>query len=840
MGRSGGGGGGANGFSGASLTNSNPLVGGNGGDGGGAVISNYYSQGGGGGGGADGAFINFVGQNYNSSQITGGNGGAGGGGGYTNSGNGGNGGNGSTFQGGLATFETSGSVKGGNGGNGGTAIFGNYYGTLYPANGGNGGNGGVGVTMNSGTIQNSGTIVGGDGGVRGLPLGSGVSGANGSGGAGISGSNLIVYNSGTISGGLGGDGVTRADAITFVGGANRLTITPTSNIIGRVSALGTIDTLIFSGEGTATFDIGQLGAVGSAAQYQGFENFNKIGGGTWLIEGDNSAFTGNTVVSDGKFVVGDDAHPNAVLGGTLNVQPGATLGGFGTVGTTTISADATLAPGNSIGTLHVNGDLNLNSDSIYAVEVGGGTSDKTVVSGTATVSGAFVQVSALDPSTSYQTTQTYTILTAGTAVVGSFAGATPTAGSAFLDISLTYDANDVFLLVGLKPVVANPSNPTAAPRVFETVANTRNEFNTAVALDTLRQSGPSLGLYNSLLLLDATSARTAFNDLSGEIHASVKSGLVDDSHFTRDAITDRIRAAFGEGGISTGAISSATVPDQKAADPDRFAFWTRGYGAWGNIGGDGNATKLDRSTGGLFVGADGLVADTWRVGFLGGYGNTSFDADGRSSSADVDSYTIGAYAGTKINNIGLRFGVANTWDNIDTTRSINFAGVSDTARSSYDGRTTQVFGEAGYTMYSGITSFEPFAGLAYVNVRTDGYNEGGTTGLHGGDDDMDSTFTTLGIRSSTDIALGGVTGSVKGTLGWRHAFGDTSSEATHSFAGSQAFTVAGVPVAQDVALIEAGFDMKVNDRATVGLSYQGQFGDGSQENGVNAALHVRF
>ena len=50
----------------------------------------------------------------------------------------------------------------------------------------------------------------------------------------------------------------------------------------------------------------------------------------------------------------------------------------------------------------------------------------------------------------------------------------------------------------------------------------------------------------------------------------------------------------------------------------------------------------------------------------------------------------------------------------------------------------------------------------------------------------------------------------------------------------------GVPVAQDVALIEAGFDVKVNDRATVGLSYQGQFGDGSQENGVNAALHVRF
>jgi uncharacterized protein with beta-barrel porin domain len=37
--------------------------------------------------------------------------------------------------------------------------------------------------------------------------------------------------------------------------------------------------------------------------------------------------------------------------------------------------------------------------------------------------------------------------------------------------------------------------------------------------------------------------------------------------------------------------------------------------------------------------------------------------------------------------------------------------------------------------------------------------------------------------------------NVHATLGWRHAFGDTMPLSTQAFAGSDAFTVAGVPFA---------------------------------------------
>lgn len=79
-----------------------------------------------------------------------------------------------------------------------------------------------------------------------------------------------------------------------------------------------------------------------------------------------------------------------------------------------------------------------------------------------------------------------------------------------------------------------------------------------------------------------------------------------------------------------------------------------------------------------------------------------------------------------------------------------------------------------------------------------------------------------------------------GTLGWRHAFGSVTPISTHAFADGDAFTIAGVPIAKDAALIEAGVDLDLTEAATLGLAYQGQFGDGAMQNGFKADLSVRF
>jgi len=63
---------------------------------------------------------------------------------------------------------------------------------------------------------------------------------------------------------------------------------------------------------------------------------------------------------------------------------------------------------------------------------------------------------------------------------------------------------------------------------------------------------------------------------------------------------------------------------------------------------------------------------------------------------------------------------------------------------------------------------------------------------------------------------------------------------THAFAGSDPFTIAGVPLATDAGVIEVGFDLNLTPDATVEVAYQGQFGDGVEQNGFNARFNVRF
>jgi outer membrane autotransporter protein len=224
-----------------------------------------------------------------------------------------------------------------------------------------------------------------------------------------------------------------------------------------------------------------------------------------------------------------------------------------------------------------------------------------------------------------------------------------------------------------------------------------------------------------------------------------------------------------------------------------------------------------------------------------GYSHDSFHVDGRGSSGESDNYHLGIYGGTQIGALGLRAGAAYTWHDISTSRSVAFPGFSDSLTGDYSAGTFQAFGEAGYEIGIGATSFEPFANLAYVSLHTDGFTEkGGAAALHVRGETTETTFTTLGIHLASAFDIGGMKAKARGTFGWRHAFGDITPLSTQAFAGGDAFTVAGVPIAKDAALVEAGLDLSLTEAATFGVAYQGQFGDGATENGFNARLQVRF
>jgi subtilase-type serine protease len=264
---------------------------------------------------------------------------------------------------------------------------------------------------------------------------------------------------------------------------------------------------------------------------------------------------------------------------------------------------------------------------------------------------------------------------------------------------------------------------------------------------------------------------------------------------------------------------AAGGPVSVPAPAERFVLWGQAFGSWGRLNGDGNAASVRRSTGGFTIGGDTLMFDSWRVGLLGGYSNTSFSIGGRSSSGSSDNYHVSIYGGRQFGNLSLRTGAAYTWHDIRTSRSVAFPGFTDSLTANYDARTAQVFGDLGYRVDMGRFAFEHFGSLAYVNLRTEGFKEtGGPAALTSKRVTTGGTFTTLGLRASSDFALG-------------------SMMAT---AGGSAFTIAGVPIAQNAAVVEAGLDLKLFQDATFGISYNGQFASNARDQSVKANLAMKF
>ncbi|MFP1683299.1 autotransporter domain-containing protein [Alloalcanivorax sp. C16-1] len=538
----------------------------------------------------------------------------------------------------------------------------------------------------------------------------------------------------------------------------------------------------------------------------------KDGAGTLTLNGDNG-FTGASRVDNGALIVN-----GALAGSIVTVGDGALLGGTGTLGGARLTDGATLAPGHSIGTLTVDGDLLFESGSVFQVEGSGdGDADRVHVTGTATLKGG--SVAHIDAGGDYQPFTRYTLIDADQGVTGRFDQVST--NLAFLQPLLDYDSNSVILRL-----VRNDIR-------FSDLARTANQAATA---DAVEQQGGGDPLYDAVLPLaaDGGDVPAAFDQLAGALHASTRAALIEDSRFLRDAVNRRLRdttsALPADGGTVLGrnARSGAVV-------------WTHAYGAWGEIDGAHGASGADRDSRGLFIGADLPVGPDWRAGALAGHGRLTLDEQDQAADARDDAYHLAVFAGGGHGAWRFSAGLGHSWHRIDTTRRVALGGFNDELRGEYDARTLQLFGEAGYAVRLGALTVEPFAGLARVRLSDEDHQEaGGAAALAGGGEDADTSFSTLGVRLATDARLAGLPARAHGGLGWRHAFGDSEPRVRQRFAGGQAFTVSGLPVTEDSAVLEAGLSLAISDAARVGLSYQGDLSDERREHGLDARFDWRF
>lgn len=522
---------------------------------------------------------------------------------------------------------------------------------------------------------------------------------------------------------------------------------------------------------------------------------------------------------------------------TGSVTSSGLLSGTGRIGGDLAVTAGRIAPGRPIGTLTVDGDVALAAGVTYAAEIGSAGADRIRAGGTAAVDGAILQLSV--ETGAVLGLRSLGVVEAAGGVSGRFAAVNDPLGTAypFLDLAVTYTDGGVVL----------ETTRSAVP--FAAFARSANQLAVAAALEGVPLASGPFG--DAVLSLNGASAPGAFAALSGEIGASAKGVLVNDSRFLRGAVIDRLRGADTDAVVNGIAVAPLFYAAPEAspfplkAEPARpapsSAVWARGFGAWSSTAGDGNAAALDSSTGGAFIGADARLEE-WRLGVLGGYSSTDFSIDARSSSGGSENWHLGLYAGRDFGALAVRTGLAYSWQSLETTRNIALNGYAGAPSADYDAGTFQAFGELGYGIDTPLARLEPFAGLAYVSLHTDGYTEQGAAAalaVSGGT--MQTAFTTLGLRAAVPFMLGTAQAALAGALGWQHAFGDITPVATQSFVtGGGPFTVGGLALAEDAALVEAGLRLLLADTVALNAAYAGQFGDGLTQNGFNVSLRVAF
>ena len=615
----------------------------------------------------------------------------------------------------------------------------------------------------------------------------------------------VVINNGLISGSNG-------QALDLGGGNDRLTLGSASRFEGLVDG--------GSGYDRVTFDDQAGGSFGNSQNFEWLD----VKSGSWTLTSHNDFSDGGEIFSGARLI------NQGAISGSLTVDAGGVYAGGGSVGN--LLVNGTLQTGTQLGSATISHDLTLGSGATLAYGVNAdGSSAPVQVGGTAHLNGSTLAINA--SSGTYPWLSQYTVLNAGaidgtfTKVTSDYAFLTPTLNYSPTSVELTYARNDV---------------------AFADYASSANGTSAAIGLSQLKAGN---ALYNALLNTNTQTAGAAIEQLSGSSNASLSSATLGATSQVGSSMLAAMQSLGAGAGLRVASVASDTpalaatgLPPgvRNLNDPNaQGRLWLQGLGSYGRLdGAHGNSDLTQRTKGGV-LGADWALTSDWRMGVLGGYSKTDVDSTGMDGT--VNSWHAGAYAIRQSGALALRLGAAYSGHNGDSKRSVMFNGFSDRPKGDYHASSQQAFAELGYALSNGRLNAEPFANLGYQRYERDSYSEkGGAAALHVDKQTQDNFNSTLGVRLAHLSQLeNGISITPRLSAGWKHTYGDVSSSTRQAFVlGGSAFNVEGSALDRNSLVLEAGLDIGVSARQTLGVGYTGDIGSNSRNHGLLGQWQMSF
>lgn len=470
------------------------------------------------------------------------------------------------------------------------------------------------------------------------------------------------------------------------------------------------------------------------------------------------------------------------------------------------------------------------SNSAYQIGVTPASAGLTNVHGATTLSGG--AVSALGDGTSYANYARYAILSATGGVSGVFEGVTTNVS--FLTPSLTYDANDVYLIM-----VRNDVN-------YASMARTPNQVEVAKALN--RGEAATKGLNPILTSVDQVSNNPAnmpavLDQLSGAGLAGAENLAFQAGALFSSTISDQIRNWFSGGrganeitlGGPNGLMAYAPAPNRPLGDAAPGAQWTwrvwSGGFAGGATFGDDRSVGAYAQTNQTYGGSLGVDYQV-QPGLLLGFGVGRLGTSGH-----LEGGQFGFYGAATSGSLYVFASTAFSSFNNHTTRYVlglgDLSSEKNTAR--FNSRELREHLEFGRRYLIGDATLTPYVAVDLATLWSDGFVEnngaGGTNmaGLSVAKRQTLSAPGSIGVRLEKAFALGGMKIIPWADFAYVHEF-SPRREISGTFVNlpSAAFRVNAARVGSDAVQVKAGVRIALTEKSFIFASFDGDFSGKSE------------